>query len=227
MNFIDNFLFLAQLWKYDSTTKLLTSKLGIWTSDETWNMFEGAEGNIEGISSNQVLGLKDDATETGTEVVLEAIDSSDQQIWSVESESEEYDGFVTLQNKITQKILTAKSETMLTIEGTLKFLKNSKLKLFRQSVNCPVDVVKVHFSCTTPRGKGLALSSSSKVGRARFFLLWLIDGRDDIDVSHGQFSKIIRLIHLLLLLTFFMTSTMQLLIQSIINFFSQFHSLFS
>ena len=117
MNFIDNFLFLAQLWKYDSTTKLLTSKLEIWTSDETWNMFEGAEGNIEGISSNQVLGLKDDATETGTEVVLEAIDSSDQQIWSVESESEEYDGFVTLKNKITQKILTAKSETVMTIEG--------------------------------------------------------------------------------------------------------------
>ena len=117
--FIDNFLFLAQLWKYDSSTKLLTSKLGIWTSDETWNIpvFGGAEGNIEGISSNQVLGLKDDATETGTEVILEAIDSTDQQIWSVDSESEEYEEFFTLKNKITQKILTAKSETMMTIEG--------------------------------------------------------------------------------------------------------------
>ena len=80
-------------------------------------MFEGAEGNIEGISSNQVLGLKNDATETGTEVVLEAIDSSDQQIWSVESESEEYVGFVTLKNKITEKLLTDKSEAMMTIEG--------------------------------------------------------------------------------------------------------------
>ena len=84
-------------------------------------MFGGAEGNIEGISSNQVLGLKDDATETGTEVILEAIDSTDQQIWSVDSESEEYEEFFTLKNKITQKILTAKSETMMTIEGTLKF----------------------------------------------------------------------------------------------------------
>ena len=112
-----NLLFLAQLWKYDSTTKLLTSKRGIWTSVETWNMFEGAEGNIEGISSNQVLGLKDDATGTGTEVILEAIDSSDQQIWSVGSVSEEYDGFVTLKNKITQKFLTDKSETLMTIEG--------------------------------------------------------------------------------------------------------------
>lgn len=80
-------------------------------------MFGGAEGNIEGISSNQVLGLKDDATETGTEVILEAIDSTDQQIWSVDSESEEYEEFFTLKNKITQKILTAKSETMMTIEG--------------------------------------------------------------------------------------------------------------
>ena len=86
--------------------------------DNCKEVSKGAEGNIEGISSNQVLGLKDDATGTGTEVVLEAIDSSDQQIWSVGSESEEYDGFVTLQNKITQKILTAKSETMMTIEGT-------------------------------------------------------------------------------------------------------------
>ena len=80
-------------------------------------MFGGAEGNIEGISSNQVLGLKDDATGTGTEVILEAIDSSDQQIWSVGSVSEEYDGFVTLKNKITEKFLTDKSETMMTIEG--------------------------------------------------------------------------------------------------------------
>ena len=80
-------------------------------------MFGGAEGNIEGISSNQVLGLKDDATETGTEVILEAIDSTDQQIWSVDSESVEYEEFFTLKNKITQKILTAKSETMMTIEG--------------------------------------------------------------------------------------------------------------
>ena len=80
-------------------------------------MFGGAEGNIEGISSNQVLGLKDDATETGTEVILEAIDSTDQQIWSVDSESEDYEEFFTLKNKITQKILTAKSETMMTIEG--------------------------------------------------------------------------------------------------------------
>ena len=80
-------------------------------------MFGGAEGNIEGISSNQVLGLKDDATETGTEVILEAIDSTDQQIWSVDSESEEYEEFFILKNKITQKILTAKSETTMTIEG--------------------------------------------------------------------------------------------------------------
>ena len=80
-------------------------------------MFGGAEGNIEGISSNQVLGLKDDATESGTEVILEAIDSTDQQIWSVDSESEDYEEFFTLKNKITQKILTAKSETMMTIEG--------------------------------------------------------------------------------------------------------------
>ena len=102
-------------------------------------------------------------------------------------------------------------------------------KLDKQSVNCPV--VKVHFRCTTWKGllALLALSSiQQQSGSCTFFTpMQLIDGRDDIDVSHGQFSKIIRLIHLLLLLTFFMTSTMQLLIQSIINFFSQFHSLFS
>ena len=60
------------------------------------------------------MTFKDDAIETGTEVVLEAADSSDQQIWSLESKD---DGFFTLTNKINNKLLTAKSETMISIEG--------------------------------------------------------------------------------------------------------------
>ena len=43
----------------------------------TWILpTEGEEGNVKDVSSGQVLGLLDDATVTGTEVVLEATDLS-------------------------------------------------------------------------------------------------------------------------------------------------------
>ena len=43
----------------------------------TWILpSEGEEGNIKDVSSEQVLGLSNDATDTGTEVVLEDKDIS-------------------------------------------------------------------------------------------------------------------------------------------------------
>ena len=107
--------FPAQLWKYDSDTKVLTNKEGVWTStDETWNIpANNTEGNIEA-ASGQVLGLKEDATAIGTEVILEESDSSDHQLWLQEMGD---DGYFTLKNKVTEKFLTATSSSEMAIQG--------------------------------------------------------------------------------------------------------------
>ena len=72
------YYFLDQLWKYDSATKVLENKNGDWLHlANTWTLpSEGEEGNIKDVSSAQVLGLSNDATDTGTEVVLEDKDLS-------------------------------------------------------------------------------------------------------------------------------------------------------
>ena len=71
-------MFLDQLWKYDSATKILENKNGDWMHlSNTWILpAEGAEGNIKDDSTGQVLGLSNDTTASGTEVVLEAKDIS-------------------------------------------------------------------------------------------------------------------------------------------------------
>ena len=72
------YYFLDQLWKYDSATKILENKNGDWLHlANTWTLpSEGEEGNIKDVSSAQVLGLSNDATDTGTEVLLEDKDIS-------------------------------------------------------------------------------------------------------------------------------------------------------
>ena len=106
-------------------------------------------------------------------------------------------------------------------------------KLNKQSVNCPVDVVKVHFRFTTwKRVIGLVVgfvfnsvakwvvhvfySYVANWWKRRYWRFTWTIFKDHQTNSPAATA-----------MTFFMTSTMQLLIQSIINFFSQFHSLFS
>ena len=56
----------------------MENKNGDWLHlAKTWILpSEGEEGNIKDVSSEQVLGLSNDATDTGTEVLLEDKDLS-------------------------------------------------------------------------------------------------------------------------------------------------------
>ena len=137
-----NKYFLAQLWKYDETRKLLTNKKGgqMFTNEKLTLPLQGKHGKIIN-SSGQVLGIKkepDIKSDSGerkldffellglNEVDEEEIgvilqDSSDSKFQNWFRGMPNSSGHFTLKNSITGRFLTATSmrSTKTTVTGNL------------------------------------------------------------------------------------------------------------
>jgi len=128
---------MEQLWKYDDNTMKLINKNGAWEYlEKTWNLpAEGQTGPINDTKSSQVLGLFGfDSTIDGAKVILEAADNSAEQMWYRGTQNSE--GYFTLQNPVSRKFLTAKSQKITTITD-----QQSEIK-YEAIVN--IDFVKLH-----------------------------------------------------------------------------------
>ena len=79
-------------------------------------MVDSTEGYIKA-GSSKVLGLLQGKKDVGNEVLLEPVNESinDAQIWVRDKEAP--NGWFTLRNKASGKLLTAKTNTTVTIEG--------------------------------------------------------------------------------------------------------------
>ena len=75
-------------------------------------------------SSNEVLGVLDGKNDAGNKVHLELVNESmeDAQMWIRDKEAP--NGWFTLRNKASGKLLTAKTNTTVTIEGNFDNSKN-------------------------------------------------------------------------------------------------------
>ena len=106
---------LGQLWKFNGTN--LKNKLSMWKSDDCWtlNPLRGRKGNqfyIENTSKDQVLGLVDGN--------VELVQDGRGQAW--EKGEPNTQGYFTLTNLASQKVLSAFSEGCLTVEGNVYLL---------------------------------------------------------------------------------------------------------
>ena len=106
---------LGQLWKFNGTN--LKNKLSMWKSDDCWalNPLRGRKGNqfyIENTSKDQVLGLVDGN--------VELVKDCRGQAW--EKGEPNTQGYFTLTNLASQKVLSAFSEGCLTVEGNAYLL---------------------------------------------------------------------------------------------------------
>ena len=106
---------LGQLWKFNGTN--LKNKLSMWKSDDCWalNPLRGRKGNqfyIENTSKDQVLGLVDGN--------VELVQDGRGQAW--EKGEPNTEGYFTLTNLASQKVLSAVSEGCLTVEGNAYLL---------------------------------------------------------------------------------------------------------
>ena len=79
-------------------------------------MVDSTEGYIKE-ASGEVLGVLNGKIDTGNEVLLGPVNDSmkDAQTWVRDKEAS--NGWFTLRNKASGKLLTAKNNTILTIEG--------------------------------------------------------------------------------------------------------------
>ena len=111
----------TQIWRLTGEMKLENGKEGKWKfDDKVWIVPpEGEISYIKDWSSGKVLGISNIVSETEKLVVLqsEADPLSDNQKW-LRSHYDE-DGFFTLTNPSSGKILTASGVTKLTIKGWL------------------------------------------------------------------------------------------------------------
>ena len=94
---------------------MLKNKAGLWKSIDSWIFKTEAENfiYIENTSKTKVLGA------TSDDKVIEEVfvDGKADQIWKTSKADTE--GYVTLQNHIVQKVITAISESGLEIKGNI------------------------------------------------------------------------------------------------------------
>ena len=92
---------------------------------------DSTEGYIKA-GSSEVLGLLDGKKNVGNAVLIEPVNESmkDAQIWVRDKEAA--NGWFTLRNKASGKLLTAKNDSTLTIEGNFD---NSKKYVLQTTVN--------------------------------------------------------------------------------------------
>ena len=114
-----NLNFSDQLWKFTNESKL-ENKGGIWQLNDTqWTLPpQGAEGVIETKNSSKVLGIDNLTPESGSDVLLESLDTkkSDVQKWILEQSDEQ--GWFTITNPKSGLILTAqKSDKPAKVKG--------------------------------------------------------------------------------------------------------------
>ena len=86
-------------------------------------LLDSTEGYIKS-ASNEVLGVLDGKKDAGNKVLLELVNESmeDAQMWIRDKEAP--NGWFTLRNKASGKLLTAKTNTTVTIEGKFDNFKN-------------------------------------------------------------------------------------------------------
>ena len=108
---VDNPFFISnidQLWKLDGTA--LKSKANVWTSNDEWNIKNKC---IQNISKQKVLGTAYD----GKVIEEEFTEGKFGQLWIKGEPNNE--GYFTLRNPQSQKVMTAISATGLEMKGNL------------------------------------------------------------------------------------------------------------
>ena len=89
-----------------------------------FSLLDSTEGYIKA-ASNAVLGVLDGKKDAGNKVLLQLVNESmeDAQMWIRDKEAP--NGWFTLRNKASGKLLTAKTNTTLTIEGNFDNSRNN------------------------------------------------------------------------------------------------------
>ena len=97
----------------------LKNKANNWKSTHFSLPHDYSEGQIRNYITNNVLSVVNDETYHGAEVVEEIFDNSSGQIWKI-GEPDNY-GYFVITNPASGKLLTAKSQDTLVIEGMPSF----------------------------------------------------------------------------------------------------------
>ena len=103
----------SQLWKLNGNT--LTNKANLWTSNDEWNIRTRDKFvHIENISKNKVLGITPDGSITEEDYV----ENEPGQLWKRGKSNA--DGYFSLENSDTTKVMTGISPNRLEAKGKSK-----------------------------------------------------------------------------------------------------------
>ena len=104
------------MWKINGANELI-NKADVWKSNYKWKFRNVTKTKVyvENISNKSVLGVADEKT-----IVEEPLlENNSGQIWDIGTPSK--DGYFTLTNTLSNKLLTASSTFKLELKGELEF----------------------------------------------------------------------------------------------------------